>query len=214
MEFLRDKATLYWIGAGVLLWLVMRNRTGAGALPSLSWEYQPSTGDADADRAIDAQEGELYGTKTVVNRPNTNARGIAQSTIDFITRQEGLSLTPYRDAGGYSVGYGHFLGTEPGPTITKERAEQYLRADLARTANSINTRVRVPLSQNQFDALMSFVYNVGDGAFSKSTLLKKLNAEDYTNAAQEFRRWIYSQGNAVVALINRRKAERELFEKG
>jgi len=213
VDFLRDKQLLYWIGAGALLLWFLRKKPGAPV--SLPWEFSPSTGDSGGERAIDAQEGELYSNvKTVVSKPSTNSRAIAGSTIAFVKQQEGLSLKPYRDAGGYSVGYGHFLGSEPGPTITRERAEAYLNADLAKAAREVNTRVRAPLSQSQFDALVSFVFNVGTGAFAKSTLLRKLNAEDYTGAAQEFRRWIYSQGNAVVALINRRKAERELFERG
>lgn len=209
MDFLRDKSTLYWLAAGALLWWFTTRR---GKLNPTLLTLAPVP---DGARSIDAQEGELYTTvKTVVDRPMTDSRAIAQSTIEFVKAREGLSLTPYRDAGGYSVGHGHYLGTEAGAKITQDRADAYLRADLAKAANEVNARVRVPLSQNQFDALVSFVFNVGVGAFAKSTLVKKLNAGDYTNAAQEFRRWIYSQGNVLTALVNRRKAERELFEGG
>lgn len=212
MDFLKSKDMIYWIMAGAVLWWIAQLRKST-ALPGALYEPFPSL-PSGSKNIEESAETVPAGFKTIVSEPNSNSRTIMQSTIDLVKSLEGLSLTPYKDAGGYSVGYGHFLGNEPGPKITREKAEQYLLADLGIAAKVINEAVRVKLSRNQFDALVSLVFNIGSSNFRKSTLLKRLNSGDYTEAAQQFRVWINSGGQQNVGLIRRRKTERELFEKG
>ncbi|WP_319422750.1 lysozyme [Pleurocapsa sp. FMAR1] len=92
-------------------------------------------------------------------------------------------------------------------------AERLLKEDLSIFEKAVTRFVTVPLNQNQFDALVSFTFNVGVGAFSKSTLLKLLNYKDYQKAANEFSRWTRGGGRILPGLINRRKDEHELFVK-
>jgi lysozyme len=135
-----------------------------------------------------------------------------QSTYDFIAAQELFSATPYPDADGFSIGYGHFMGSTPTMgSITQTEAVQLLAQDTAIAAQAVNDNVQVALTQNQYDALVDFAYNTGVGAFKSSTLLRKLNAGDYSGAAAEFKRWIYSRGVMLNALIKRRQKETALF---
>ncbi len=132
--------------------------------------------------------------------------------IDAIKRFEGFSPVPYPDAQGFSIGYGHFI--LPGENLTKidrAQAETLLRQDARTASDAVNQFVGVPLTQNQFDALVSFAYNVGVTAFKKSTLLRELNAGNYTSAAAQFARWNKSQGATLAALTQRRAAEARLF---
>lgn len=137
----------------------------------------------------------------------------SQKGIDLIKRFEGCSLTAYKcPAGRWTIGYGHTNGVEKGQKITKKQAESYLKEDVELYEDGVNKYVSAPLTQNQFDALVSFCYNCGLGAFKTSTLRQKLNAGDYTGAAKEFPRWNKSSGQVLNGLIARRKAEKELFE--
>lgn len=95
--------------------------------------------------------------------------------------------------------------------VTPDQAESLLQQHVYKNTKEMLRLLSVPVSRNQFDALQSFIYNVGLGNFTKSTLLKKLNAGDYNGAAQEFMRWIYSGQTMLRALIQRRAAERDLF---
>jgi lysozyme len=130
---------------------------------------------------------------------------------------EGLSLTSYKDiAGIWTVGYGltgSVNGTKVGPTtkISKEQAEALLEAKVAEFAEGVTKAVKVPLEQHQFDALVSLAYNIGMGAFLKSTLLKRLNAKDYKGAAEQFPRWKYAGGKESLGLLKRRMQEKALF---
>lgn len=139
--------------------------------------------------------------------------------LNIIKEFEGLRLEAYDDGiGVWTVGYGTIRypnGTivKRGDKITLEQAEQYLRHDLSKFEYSVNSLVKVPLTQNQFDALTSLVYNIGSSAFSKSTLLKKLNNKDYKGAADQFLVWNKAGGRTLQGLINRRTKERQLFLK-
>lgn len=136
--------------------------------------------------------------------------------VELIKSFEGLRLTAYRDAAGVlTIGYGH-TGSDvaAGATITAARAEELLRADLAGAEAAVTSAVQVPVTQGQFDALVSLVYNIGAGAFAASTLLRKLNSGDYAGAAQEFDRWIYAGGSVLGGLVSRRNAEQQLFLAG
>ncbi|EEI0869481.1 lysozyme [Salmonella enterica] len=130
----------------------------------------------------------------------------------FIRAREGVKLAAYQDGGGvWTIGYGHTRGVKQGQVINHEQADEFLDSDLRQVESCISERVTVPLNQNQFDALVSFVFNVGRQAFSDSTLLKKLNEGNYRAAADQFTRWVYDNDKFVQGLYNRRVAERDLF---
>jgi lysozyme len=130
---------------------------------------------------------------------------------------EGFSETAYQDSAGiWTIGYGstHVDGVavQEGDTITPEKAEQQMFLDTAGAQTCINQNVEVPLRQNQFDALVCFVYNIGCGAFLKSTLLKLLNLRLYDLAAKEFPRWNRAGGREIKGLTNRRLQEMAVFQ--
>jgi len=132
--------------------------------------------------------------------------------INLIKRFEGLRLEAYRDSVGIpTIGYGHTHGVKMGDVITGAQADAFLREDLQVAELTINTNVKVKLTQGQFDALASFVFNLGSGNFVKSTLLKKLNTGDYAGAADEFGKWVNAGGKKSPGLVKRRAAEREVF---
>jgi len=133
--------------------------------------------------------------------------------IDIIKEFEGTVLKVYKDAVGLAtIGVGHLIKAgEVFTTITQQQAEDLLRKDLVQFENGINQLVTVPLTQNQFDALVSFTFNLGVGSLKSSTLLKKLNAKDYAGASAEFLRWDKAGGNTLAGLTKRRLAEKALF---
>lgn len=142
----------------------------------------------------------------------------------FIGSFEGFSATLYDDPAGHcTIGYGHLVhegpcnGSEPAEFrkgITRERAAELLRADAAVAVAEIRRRVTVPLTQTRFDALVSFVYNVGTGAFARSTLLKKLNTSDFAAVPDELQKWVRAGGKTLPGLVRRRRAEGKLFAEG
>jgi GH24 family phage-related lysozyme (muramidase) len=137
---------------------------------------------------------------------------ISDVGLNLIKRFEGLRLTAYDDGVGvWTVGFGHTKGVQPGDKITEEQATDFLRIDVAEASDAVARLVTVALSQNQRDALISLVYNIGSGAFEGSTLLRKLNAGDHAGAADEFTRWNKGGGRVLAGLVKRRAAERELF---
>lgn len=133
--------------------------------------------------------------------------------IDIIKKHEGLRLEAYLPTPNdvWTIGYGHTHTTKQGMRITEAQAEALLRKDIAWVEEAVNKFVVVPLTQNQFDALASFVFNVGEGAFSKSTLLRLLNSGDYEGAANQFLRWNKQKGRILKGLTKRREEERKLF---
>lgn len=141
---------------------------------------------------------------------------ISQRGIDAIKRHEGLRLFAYLDSAGVAtIGYGSTEGVRLGQHITSSEAEYKLRKDLDWVEKCIADQVRVPLTQSQYDALCSLIFNIGAGAFADSTLLRKLNAGDYHGAAEEFPRWNKARVNGVMeplaGLTSRRLAEQSLF---
>lgn len=139
------------------------------------------------------------------------------STGLALTEQsEGLSLTAYQDqVGVWTIGYGH-TGPDvvPGMTITREQAQELLQKDIASAAACVNRCVTVPLNQDQFDALVDFVFNLGPAAFEGSTLLRDLNAGNFSAAASQFELWDHAGGAVVAGLLRRRQQEAALFESG
>ncbi len=133
--------------------------------------------------------------------------------IELIKHFEGLKLEAYLcPAKIWTIGYGHTRTAKPGMVITEEQAEALLRADLVDFECAVNHAVTVPLQQHQFDALVSFAFNVGASAFRGSTLLQRVNAERWTEAAAEFDRWTRGGGKVLSGLVRRRQAERAMFE--
>ena len=128
---------------------------------------------------------------------------------------EGCKLTAYPDPGTggepWTIGWGHTGGVKRGDTCTQAQADAWLLQDLDRFEQAVERLVSVPLTQNQFDALTSFCYNVGAGALQQSTLLRKLNAGDYEGAQGQFARWNRAGGKEMPGLTRRRAAEAELF---
>lgn len=138
---------------------------------------------------------------------------VSVGSTKLIREFEGLELKAYKcPAGVLTIGYGHTKAVTAGMVITESKAEELLREDLKWVEETINSKVVVGLTQNQYDALASFIYNVGSGAFAKSTLLRKLNAEDFVGASAEFKRWNKAGGKVLKGLVRRRKAEQELFD--
>jgi GH24 family phage-related lysozyme (muramidase) len=136
----------------------------------------------------------------------------AQKGLNIIKHFEGLELTAYLcPANVWTIGYGHTKTAKKGMKIDLATAETLLVNDLAEFEASIKKLVKVPLNQNQFDALVAFVYNLGSGAFSKSTLLKLINENKMQEAAEQFLRWNKAAGKVLAGLTRRREAERLLF---
>ena len=130
--------------------------------------------------------------------------------VQLIKRFEGLYLKAYVcPAGVLTIGYGHTRGVKPGDKINELQAEIYLREDVEACEIQLNY-LTLPINQHQFDALCSFIFNLGIGNFMQSTLLKKLKAGDNT-AADEILRWDKSGGKVLPGLTARRKAEYDLF---
>lgn len=142
---------------------------------------------------------------------------VCQAAVDLVKHFEGLYLTAYLcPAGVPTIGYGHTAGVEIGQTITAAQAEAFLSSDLTAAAAQVDKLVKVPLTPDQRGALASFVFNLGAGSLSSSTLLKLLNAGDYQGAAGQFGRWVYATVNGVKTqlpgLVSRRAAESSLFQ--
>lgn len=139
---------------------------------------------------------------------------ISQQGIDLIKQFEGLRLTSYRcSAGVWTCGFGHTTGVRENTRCTSKQAETWLRDDLKSIEHEVNA-LGLNLSQSQFDALCSFIFNVGLGAFFGSTLLKFLHRGDYVGAGNEFLKWNKMGGEVSAGLTKRRAKERELFMKG
>ena len=137
---------------------------------------------------------------------------ISDKGINLIKEFEGLRLEAYLDSVDVpTIGYGHTRGVKLGQTISQEQAEDFLEEDIHEFELAIQRLVHVNLTQNQFDALVSFTFNLGIGSLKQSTLLKKLNAGDITGAANEFNRWVYAGGKKLTGLVKRRSAERLMF---
>lgn len=136
-----------------------------------------------------------------------------QKGIEIIKDFEGLKLTAYLcPSNVWTIGYGHTKGVRQGEIVTTAEAEGLLKVDLIEVEKTINSSVKVFLTENQFSAISSFVYNIGISAFKKSTLLKLLNQRDFNGAAEQFGRWVKgSDGKTLQGLVRRREAEKNLF---
>lgn len=144
-------------------------------------------------------------------------RTLSAKGIEHIKASEGLRLKAYPDpaSGGdpWTIGYGSTTGVKPGQVITEAQAEQMLRKDVARFEGAVN-KLAPKTTQGQFDALVSFSFNVGEGNLAKSTLLKFHNAGDYAGAANEFSKWVNAAGRKMPGLVTRRAGEAKLYRSG
>lgn len=144
---------------------------------------------------------------------------ISENGLKLIKKFEGLSLKPYLCSAGIpTIGFGNTFYenmkkvTLQDETITEERADSLFNFLVTTNyVNVVNRLVIVDINQNQFDALVSFVYNLGSGNFEKSTLLKKVNQEDFIGASLEFEKWNRASGKVLNGLTKRRLSEKELF---
>lgn len=142
----------------------------------------------------------------------------SKTGIDLIKEFESCSLKAYKcPAGVLTIGYGHTGLVNGKPitsdmTITELLAETLLAIDLQKFENAVN-KLNLELNQNQFDSIISFIFNIGSGNFQSSTMLKKLKAKDYVGASNEFDKWIYAKGKKLAGLIKRRAKEKLLFLK-
>jgi lysozyme len=134
---------------------------------------------------------------------------------NFIKGFESLELVAYPDPGSggkpWTIGWGHTKGVNPGDRITQEQAEQFLSDDLAVFELTVNSAIKRPMTQNQFDSMVSLAFNIGGPNFAGSTLVKKFNAGDVLGAADQFPRWKFGKGEVMLGLVRRRAAERETF---
>ena len=146
-----------------------------------------------------------------MNPPMTYSKAGEQLTERF----EGCRLQAYADTGGvWTIGYGHTHGVMEGMTCTREQALAWLEQDTREAAAAVNHLVTVPLKQAEFDALVDFVFNLGVGAFARSTLLRDLNTGNLGAAAAQFPLWDHDAGRVLAGLLHRRLAEQMEFEGG
>jgi len=140
-----------------------------------------------------------------------NIMAIANSTLDFITKEEGFRNKAYKDSKGLlTIGVGHLIKTDEehllNETLTDEQVKELLKSDLKWCSEAVESSVRVPLTQNQYDALYSLCFNIGETNFRKSTVVKKINENDLKGAADAILMW-----NKPAVLQKRRERERALF---
>lgn len=150
--------------------------------------------------------------------------------IALIKHFEGFSATPYQCPAGYwTIGYGHVLKSGQCPlvsgkkasssfrqetecvSITETQAEELLLQDISYIEGSVKRLLPVPLTQGQFDALVSFTYNLGPGALQRSTLRQKVLRLDHSSAVLELSKWVYAGGQKLPGLVKRRRAEAKLY---
>lgn len=158
---------------------------------------------------------DLDAVKNMLEIPESMS--VSNKGVDLICEFEGKRLAAYDDGVGvWTIGFGTIkypngVRVKKGDTCTLEQAKEYMRHDLIEFEHTVNSSVKVPLNQNQFDALVSLAYNIGSNAFKSSTLVKKLNTGDYQGAADQFNVWINAGGKRMQGLVNRRDKEKLLF---
>ena len=158
---------------------------------------------------------DLDAVKNMLGIPESMS--VSNKGVDLICEFEGKRLAAYDDGVGvWTIGFGTIKypdgnRVKKGDACTLEQAKEYMRHDLIEFEHTVNSSVKVPLNQNQFDALVSLAYNIGSNAFKSSTLVKKLNTGDYQGAADQFNVWVNAGGKRMQGLVNRRDREKLLF---
>ena len=191
---------------------------GAAFLLLKAMEQQGSgAGDVGTN---DSTEGTIFDMNGIANQltaaatpaPEGNPTRMSAAGLDALKVREGFSASPYPDHKGYSIGYGHLI--KPGERLSYvsiQQATDILAADVAWAQDAVTASITAPISQAQFDALASFCFNVGAGAFARSTLVRRINQGDPA-AADEFARWVFASGQVNGALVARRNSEQAQFE--
>lgn len=171
------------------------------------------TGADGASAPLIDLEGLVTEMKSTMNTsPADNPSSMSDSGQAMLRNLEGFSPLPYPDHKGYSIGYGHLIKAgEDLPSVTPDQAAALLAADLSWAESAVRNSVTVNINQAQFDALTSFCYNVGQGAFAKSTLVKRINNLDPASS-DEFSRWVFASGQQNPALVSRRRTEIAMFD--
>lgn len=166
-----------------------------------AWLYFTNSGRAlSATIAAQAESGTLRLTD------------LTDSTLQTIIGFESFSAKPYPDAGGYSIGYGHYMGTAPTmQSVTRAEAYDIFRDDAQTARDAVTATISQPMTQNEFDAMVSLAYNIGAAGFRGSTVARLFNAGNKQGAADAFRMWNKSQGAVNPVLVDRRESERALF---
>ena len=137
----------------------------------------------------------------------------SQEGLELIKKFEGCKLKSYKcPAGVWTIGYGHTEDVKEGDIVSPQEADKLLRADVFKFEEYVADNVMVNLTQNQFDALVAWTFNLGVGNLRNSTMLKKLNNADYTSVPFEMKRWNKAGGKTLDGLVRRRQAESLLFE--
>jgi lysozyme len=143
-------------------------------------------------------------------------RHITQNGLDQIKRFEGFSRTVYFCPAGYpTIGYGHVVKDDEdfSADIDEAKGEELLRQDAMIAERAVLRLINVPLTDGQFDALVSFTYNLGGGALQRSTLRRKINREEHAEVPEQFMRWVWAGGRKLKGLVRRRATEADLYEK-
>ena len=152
------------------------------------------------------------GWMTPVQKIDQGKMKTSNTGIRLIKQFEGFRKDAYLcPAKVWTIGYGHTGNVLPSHTVSELQAENLLKQDLQRFEKAVNELVKVPISQGEFDALVSFSFNVGTNAFKNSTLLKLLNQGKYREAGAQFGRWTLANGSRLPGLIRRREQEQRLF---
>lgn len=136
----------------------------------------------------------------------------SQQGLDLTTRFEGCKLKSYQDSKGvWTIGWGHTLGVYEGLYCTQAQADQWLVEDTAIAVSNVNRHLKVSVTQAEFDALVDFDFNLGDGNLNTSHLLHYVNTGRIADAANEFAKWDHAGGQVVAGLLRRRLAEKAEF---
>ncbi|CAN5165890.1 hypothetical protein BH10PSE16_BH10PSE16_43760 [soil metagenome] len=214
-------ALLLAAGGAVLAWRKSQAAGEGGStwLPSFDLtlpDYFPDVPDttdyfSQVADAIEQNYQDIESNLMPASFPN-KTQSLSNTGLSKIKVFEGFSATPYPDHKGNSIGYGHLIKAGENLTyVTRAQAETILLKDAEWAQNAVRNSIKVTLAQGQFDALVSFCYNVGEGAFRSSMLVKRINAGD-SGAPAEFDRWIYASGQVNQTLVARRQDERADFE--
>jgi len=149
----------------------------------------------------------------LLQQKRNSSMNISQEGLSLIKKFEGCELEAYKCAAGVlTIGYGSTKGVKEGDTITQEEADNLLLHEMNEYEGYINDAVTVDLKQNQFDALVSWVFNLGPANLKASTMLKVLNNKEYDDVPAQIKRWNKAGGKVLQGLIRRREAEALLFE--
>jgi GH24 family phage-related lysozyme (muramidase) len=199
-------------------WLSKHGVLSTNPVAGEPWHLEASAGDLRrlSDRIRREHEKERDRVKRLNARKPPAHRKVSDDGIALVANFEGLRLEAYKPVKSeehWTIGYGHYgPDVKPGMKITKARALELLRQDVKQAEGTVRSTVKVPLRQQEYDALVSFCFNVGPGAFGSSTMVRLLNQKHYGAASRQFIRWNKDgTGRVLLGLSRRRRAERTLF---